>query len=129
VRWPPMYSSQASGAPEVRTVSLVIPGTTSMAGRTSTSTGSVAQIRSIVSAFARSWRVAFGSVAAAPSGEGLVISLLEQLQLLPASIDSGVEALRMLGGPDLRPDHEVVGIQVEGFAPDSDRLRGATLGV
>src|SRR5438093_460226 len=108
VRWPPAYSLQPSRAPEVSTLLGVMPGTTSIAGRTSTSTGSAPQIRSTASAFAR-----FRSAAPASSGERLVIALLQKLELLPLPVDRRVEALGVLGNPDLRSDHEVVGIEVE----------------
>ena len=51
---PTVEVAQASGAPEVRTVSRVRPGTTSAAGRTSTRTGSALQMRSSAAAFAAS---------------------------------------------------------------------------
>src|SRR6266516_3499249 len=124
VRCPPVYSFQASGAPDVRTVSRVIPGMTSIAGRTSTSTGSAAQIRATASAFARS-----RSAASASSGERLVIAPLQKLELLPLPVDRRVEALRVLCDPDLRSDHEVVRIEVESCAPELDRVVGAAGGV
>src|SRR5579884_1939027 len=51
------------------------------------------------------------------SGERTVISLLEKLPLLPGAVDDRIEVLGMLDGPDLRADHEVVGVDVERAAP------------
>src|SRR6266498_2364192 len=125
-RWPPKYSSQESGAPEVRTVAGVRPGTTSIAGRTSTSTGSAAHMRSSASAFACSRRPACWATA---SGERLVITLLEQLELLPLAVDSRPEVFGVLSRPDLRANDEVVRVEVEGCPPDGNRLLFLPIGV
>src|SRR6266508_3534693 len=125
-RWPPKYSSQESGAPEVRTVAGVRPGTTSIAGRTSTSTGSAAHRRSRAPAFACSRRPACWATA---SGERLVIALLEELELLPFAVDRRPEVLGVLGRPDLRADDEVVRVEVERCPPDGNRLLLLPVGV
>src|ERR671925_189268 len=96
-----------------------MPGTTSSAGRTSTSTGSEVQSRSSASAFALARRPA-ASVTA--SGERLVIALLEELELLPFPVHHRPEVLGMLGSPDLRPDDEVVRVERERLAPDPQSL-------
>src|SRR5258706_8866028 len=56
LRCPPVYALHGMGAPEVRMVSPVMSGTISRAGRTSTSTGSAAHIRSAARALAAARR-------------------------------------------------------------------------
>src|SRR5437867_9954912 len=99
-----------------------MPGTTSTAGRMSVNTGSAAQISSTAFAFARSCDTDPVCMGAELSGEWLVIALLEELELLPLPVDSRVEALGMLGNPDLRADDEVVRIELERGSPEPHRL-------
>src|SRR5437016_5876706 len=58
-RCPPKYSDQRIGGPEVSTMWRVIPGTTSIAGRMSTSTGSALVSRSNAAWLA--WAVVIGT--------------------------------------------------------------------
>src|SRR5438309_1308510 len=117
------------GAPDVRIVSRVMPGMTSLAGRTSTSTGSAAVSRSNACALASArvgtsmtviW-LSWSSRCSGASGQRLVVALAQQLQLLPIAVDHGPEALGVLRRPDLRADQEVVRIGLERRAPVRER--------
>src|SRR4051812_35497840 len=124
-RWPPVYASHGRGAPDVRIVVGVMPGTTSRAGRTSTSTGSAVHMRWAASALASRRRASAGARAPVAGGSGMRVLMGGPFAVgrWPSGLGGSPQVQVVLALP--LGDHRVVGVPLGALEL---QIRGVELG-